>query len=190
MSAAWYLLYCKSGQYSRAQAHLTNQNVLCFNPVFEGPHLVKGKIKNGVEQLFPNYMFVKFDPEVIHTTTLAATRGVSHFVRFGNKLAILAENFMSELMERIPDHQTSEHFGINNGDKVLLTEGDFEGLEAIFKEVDGEWRSMLLLNLINQSVIQTALRCGRQPLHEDKCCCCGECSFPSCCARRTATSAY
>lgn len=88
MSAAWYLLYCKSGQSSRAQAHLTNQKVHCFNPVIEGQLLVKGKIKHGVEQLFPNYMFVKFDPEVIHTTTLAATRGVSHFVRFGTKLAL------------------------------------------------------------------------------------------------------
>ncbi len=35
------------------------------------------------EPLFPNYLFVEFDPEVIHTTTISATRGVSHFVRFG-----------------------------------------------------------------------------------------------------------
>ena len=155
MSAAWYLLYCKSGQSSRAQAHLTNQNVLCFNPVFEGPHLVKGKIKHGVEQLFPNYMFVKFNPEVIHTTTLAATRGVSHFVRFGNTLAILGDSFMTELMERIPGHQVSEGYGIQSGDKVQLTEGDFEGLEAIYQEPDGEHRSILLLNLINQKVVHS-----------------------------------
>ncbi|WP_439292208.1 MULTISPECIES: transcription/translation regulatory transformer protein RfaH [Rahnella] len=155
MSAAWYLLYCKSGQSSRAQAHLTNQSVHCFNPVIEGQLLVKGKIKHGVEQLFPNYMFVKFDPEIIHTTTLAATRGVSHFVRFGNKLANLTDSFMAELMERIPGHQSSEGFGIQNGDKVLLTEGNFEGLEAIFQEVDGESRSMLLLKLVNQSVLQS-----------------------------------
>ena len=155
MSAAWYLLYCKSDQSSRAQAHLTNQSVHCFNPVIEGQLLVKGKIKHGVEQLFPNYMFVKFDPEIIHTTTLAATRGVSHFVRFGNKLANLTDSFMAELMERIPGHQSSEGFGIQNGDKVLLTEGNFEGLEAIFQEVDGESRSMLLLKLVNQSVLQS-----------------------------------
>ena len=155
MSAAWYLLYCKSGQSSRAQTHLTNQNVDCFNPVIEGQLLVKGRIKQGVEQLFPNYMFVKFDPEIIHTTTLAATRGVSHFVRFGNKLANLTDSFMAELMERIPGHQSSEGFGIQNGDKVLLTEGTFEGLEAIFQELDGESRSMLLLKLVNQSVLQS-----------------------------------
>lgn len=127
MSAAWYLLYCKSGQSSRAQAHLTNQKVHCFNPVIEGQLLVKGKIKHGVEQLFPNYMFVKFDPEVIHTTTLAATRGVSHFVRFGTKLATLADSFMDALVERVSRHQSSEGFGIRSGNKVVLTDGVFEG---------------------------------------------------------------
>lgn len=155
MSEAWYLLYCKSGQSNRAQAHLTNQNVHCFNPVIEGQLLVKGKIKYGVEQLFPNYMFVKFDPEVIHTTTLSATRGVSHFVRFGNTLATLTDSFMTELMERIPGHQASEGYGIQSGDKVMLTEGTFEGIEAIFQEIDGESRSILLLNLITKTVLKS-----------------------------------
>lgn len=117
----------------------------------EGQLLVKGKIKHGIEQLFPNFMFVKFDPEIIHTTTLAATRGVSHFVRFGNKLAILAGSFMIDLMERIPVHQARDGYGIQSGDKVRLTEGAFEGLEAIYQEPDEEHRSILLLNLINQN---------------------------------------
>lgn len=44
---------------------------------------MRGKRTTVSEPLFPNYMFVEFDPEVIHTTTINATRGVSHFVRFG-----------------------------------------------------------------------------------------------------------
>ena len=38
------------------------------------------------------------------------------------------------------------------GDKVIITEGIFEGLEAIYAEPDGETRSILLLSLINQKV--------------------------------------
>ncbi|XGI79338.1 hypothetical protein ACED16_20415 [Enterobacter hormaechei] len=41
------------------------------------------------------------------------------------------------------------------GDKVIITEGAFEGLQAIFAEPDGEARSMLLLNLLNKQVLQS-----------------------------------
>ena len=41
------------------------------------------------EPLFPNYLFIEFDPEVIHTTTISATRGVNNFVRFGALPAIV-----------------------------------------------------------------------------------------------------
>ncbi len=36
--------------------------------------------------------------------------------------------------------------------KVIITEGAFEGFQAIFTEPDGEARSMLLLNLINKEI--------------------------------------
>ncbi len=41
------------------------------------------------------------------------------------------------------------------GDDVVITEGAFEGLQAIFTEPDGEARSMLLLNLLNKQVLQS-----------------------------------
>ncbi len=41
------------------------------------------------------------------------------------------------------------------GDSVVITEGAFEGLQAIFSEPDGEARSMLLLNLLNKQVLQS-----------------------------------
>jgi transcriptional antiterminator RfaH len=37
----------------------------------------------------------------------------------------------------------------------MITEGVFEGLEAIYTEPDGEARSLLMLNLINQPVRQS-----------------------------------
>ncbi len=37
----------------------------------------------------------------------------------------------------------------------MITEGALEGLQAIFKEPDGEARSMLLLHLLNKQVLQS-----------------------------------
>ncbi|MDU8416644.1 transcription termination/antitermination NusG family protein, partial [Pseudomonas syringae] len=61
--------------------------------------LVRGRRTAVSEPLFPNYMFIEFDPERIHTTTINATRGVSHFIRFGAKLATVQPDVIKQLME-------------------------------------------------------------------------------------------
>ncbi|HEY3982888.1 transcription/translation regulatory transformer protein RfaH [Cedecea sp.] len=151
---SWYLLYCKRGQLLRAKEHLERQTVNCLTPMIALEKIVRGKRTTVSEPLFPNYMFVKFDPEFIHTTTIHSTRGVSHFVRFGAQPATVPEKVIGELVhyqdENITDPETPYA-----GDNVVITEGAFEGLQAIFAEPDGEARSMLLLNLLNKQVRQS-----------------------------------
>ncbi|HEY0209577.1 transcription/translation regulatory transformer protein RfaH [Acerihabitans sp.] len=151
---AWYLLYCKRGQMMRAKEHLERQAVACMSPMVTLEKIVRGKRTAVNEPLFPNYLFIEFDPERIHTTTISATRGVSHFVRFGNLPVTIA----SELIEELRDHS---YDGVTDpqtpyvGDLVMITDGVFEGLQAIYSEPDGEARSMLLLNFLNKQVSQS-----------------------------------
>ncbi|MFI8416244.1 transcription/translation regulatory transformer protein RfaH [Serratia sp. NPDC078593] len=151
---SWYLLYCKRGQLLRAQEHLERQAVNYFSPIITLEKIVRGKRVAISEPLFPNYLFVEFDPERVHTTTISATRGVSHFVRFGSLPTIIPVNVIEELRTHISetyiDPETPQP-----GDTVLITDGVFEGLQAIYTEPDGEARSMLLLNLINKQVTQS-----------------------------------
>ncbi|KAA8997265.1 transcription/translation regulatory transformer protein RfaH [Affinibrenneria salicis] len=151
---AWYLLYCKRGQLLRAKEHLERQEVACLSPMITLDKIVRGKRTAVSEPLFPNYMFVSFDPERIHTTTISATRGVSHFVRFGSQPAVVPDDVINDLQLRpcqgITDPQTPQP-----GDRVMITDGMFAGLQAIYTEPDGETRSMLLLNLLNKPVAQS-----------------------------------
>lgn len=151
---AWYLLYCKRGQLERAQQHLERQAVNCLTPMITLEKIVRGKRTAVSEPLFPNYLFVEFDPEVIHTTTINATRGVSHFVRFGATPATVPVPVITQLAHYQPEGVTDPQTPYP-GDSVVITEGAFEGLKAIFTEPDGEARSMLLLNLLNQQVMQS-----------------------------------
>ncbi|WP_338464144.1 transcription/translation regulatory transformer protein RfaH [Franconibacter daqui] len=151
---SWYLLYCKRGQLQRAQEHLERQQVNCLTPMITLEKIVRGKRAPVSEPLFPNYMFVEFDPEEIHTTTISATRGVSHFVRFGSQPAMVPLTVIEQLQNCQPEEVTDPQTPYE-GDKVVITEGAFEGLEAIFTEPDGETRSMLLLNLLNKQVRQS-----------------------------------
>ena len=151
---AWYLLYCKRGQLLRAKEHLERQDVACLSPMISVDKIVRGKRMDVSEPLFPNYLFIEFDPERIHTTTISATRGVSHFVRFGALPATIPQIVIDELCQHplqvIIDPKTPYP-----GDQVLITEGIFSGLQAIYTEPDGEARSMLLLHLLNKPVSQS-----------------------------------
>lgn len=59
---SWYLLYCKRGQLLRAQEHLERQQVNCLSPIITLEKIVRGKRIAVSEPLFPNYLFVEFDP--------------------------------------------------------------------------------------------------------------------------------
>ncbi|WP_058911819.1 transcription/translation regulatory transformer protein RfaH [Entomohabitans teleogrylli] len=151
---SWYLLYCKRGQLQRAREHLERQSVHCLTPMITLEKMVRGKRTEVSEPLFPNYMFVEFDPEKIHTTTVHSTRGVSHFVRFGAQPAMVPEAVIHQL-ENYPYDEVVDPQTPWPGDNVIITEGAFEGLQAIFTEPDGETRSLLLLNLLNKQVTQS-----------------------------------
>ncbi|AHG20507.1 transcriptional regulator [Chania multitudinisentens RB-25] len=151
---SWYLLYCKRGQLLRAQEHLVRQEVKCLSPLIALEKIVRGKRTVLNEPLFPNYLFVEFDPERIHTTTISATRGVSHFVRFGALPALIPLQVIEELQAHSDKHHIDPQTP-QPGDVVLITDGVFEGLQAIYTEPDGEARSMLLLKLLNQQVSQS-----------------------------------
>lgn len=148
---AWYLLYCKRGQLTRAQENLQRQDVPSFSPMYQKEKIVKGKKELFDEPLFPNYLFIELDPERIHTSTINSTRGVSHFIRFGNLPAVVPFSLIRSLMLQ-PKIKFGNSNHLKTGDKVYITQGIFEGLEAIYAEPDGEARSILLLNLINKEV--------------------------------------
>lgn len=147
----WYLVYCKSGQELRAIEHLGRQGVNCLAPRYETEKVVRNRRKKVLEPMFPNYLFVKFDYEVIHTSTIRSTRGVSHFIRYGNMPVIVPDEVIASLMvpkfvEEV-SYQPPEKGGV-----VEMKNGIFTGIQAIYNEPNGEARSVLLLNILNKEV--------------------------------------
>ncbi|ABS46987.1 transcription elongation factor/antiterminator RfaH [Yersinia pseudotuberculosis IP 32953] len=148
---SWYLLYCKRGQILRAKEHLERQTVNCWTPIVAIEKIVRGKRIEVIEALFPNYLFAEFDPENIHTTTVSATRGVSHFVRFGTQPAVIPATVIADMQAHAVDKIIAPEVP-KPGDIVKIIDGVFAGLQAIYTEPDGEARSMLLLNMLNSQI--------------------------------------
>ncbi|MDR5611855.1 MAG: transcription/translation regulatory transformer protein RfaH [Arsenophonus sp.] len=131
--------------------NLNRQHIICLTPEAQIQKIVRGKRIKITEALFPNYLFVKFNPEEIHTTTIRSTRGVSHFIRFGLYPVIVPDNIINELKSASKQEIVVPKTPVS-GDTIIITEGIFEGLKAIYSEPDGENRSVILLNILNQNV--------------------------------------
>jgi len=150
--SSWYLLYCKAKEEHRAAQHLQNQGIESFHPVKPVKRIRKGVRSVQSESLFPNYLFVKLDPETANFNAVRSTRGVSQFVRFGHEFATVSDDFIITLQAQLPAvaQQADESSLPKRGDAVSINSGIYQGLEAIYQKNDGLERSVLLIKMIEQ----------------------------------------
>jgi transcriptional antiterminator RfaH len=53
------------------------------------------------KQLFPGYLFLRFDPEEVHTTTISDIPGVKGFVRFGATICTVSNALIEALRQSL-----------------------------------------------------------------------------------------
>lgn len=147
---SWYLLFCKSRQEARVQANLQNQGIESFFAQLQVEKIIRGRRTLKESALFPNYLFVKLNPHTGNFAAVKNTRGVSGFVSYGASYQLVPEQLINELKN------CEQAQGSNNlpqpGDLVYFNNGSFKDIQAIYKEPDGDMRSILLVNLLNKQV--------------------------------------
>lgn len=102
---SWYLMMhnLAGSRLERATVKLDTWGVGSFLPVYtEMKKRTDCNASRPTEkQLFPGYMFLQFDPEEVHTSTIAEIHGMKGFVRFGNKLAQPADTLIEALKQSL-----------------------------------------------------------------------------------------
>lgn len=137
----WYVVKTKSRQEARAVAHLENQelNVYC-------PWLVR---KNGRrEALFTGYLFISLDCLATHFATIRSTRGVLSMLKFGDWWATVDEKFVDCLKHKENGYRDVPVFEQNQ--EVVINDGPFRGIEAVYLCANGEERATVLLTLLGR----------------------------------------
>ncbi|KPH65155.1 transcription/translation regulatory transformer protein RfaH [Pseudoalteromonas sp. NEC-BIFX-2020_002] len=147
---SWYLLFCKPRQEARAQVNLQNQGMEAFFPLLKTEKLVKGRRTFKESALFPNYLFVRLNSQQCNFSAVKNTRGISGFVSYGSSYQIVPDLLISELQKFQPNIDSQNL--PSSGDLVYLSNGSFNGVQAIYQEPDGDMRSILLVNLLNQKI--------------------------------------
>lgn len=101
---AWYLLCYQPGKGNlyKAQLSLDRKNINFFCPMLRTYRERKdcNSFRMSVEPLFNGYIFVAFDPEIIHPAKIETEcPGVSKFVRYGNEIKSLPPHVIESLMD-------------------------------------------------------------------------------------------
>ena len=105
---------------------------------------------------FPRYLFIRLGSglESQSWSPIRSTVGVSRFVTFGQIPAKIHDELVADIRIKTDSSEVQlRHFA--PGEQVVVTDGPFVGVEAIYQMADGESRVMVLLNIMSKQVKMT-----------------------------------
>lgn len=141
----WYLVNAKPRQDDTAERNLVRQGYCCYRPLLVVERIEKGKISERPESMFPGYLFILLSDDE-NWVPIRSTLGVKGLVSFGERPARVPEPVIDSIRGRTANVETRRQFQL--GDRVIVTDGPFSGIDAIFKCHDGNERVILLFNFL------------------------------------------
>jgi transcriptional antiterminator RfaH len=152
--ANWFAVVTKPRQEQIALENLQRQAFECFLPMAENPFQRRSKKQQKIiEPLFPRYLFLKAIAEFQNLAPVRSTQGVISMVRFGTELAVIPEQIINAIKQRVsPDTGLIkiQPLHIKPGDKVRVFDGPFSGLTGIAQEECSARRIIILMELLGR----------------------------------------
>ena len=151
-TTAWYLVHTKPRQEDIALANLERQGYQCYLPQMRIERVRRRKAEITTEPMFPRYLFIRLDSsdQGKSWSPIRSTLGVSQLVHFGARAAKVDDPLVDLLRERERTLPTEAMF--HSGDSVVIADGPFAGIEAIYQTVDAERRAFILLEILAKPV--------------------------------------
>jgi len=149
---SWYLVHTKPRQEDIALANLQRQGYECYLPQMRIERIRRRKAEVATEPMFPRYLFIRLDSsdQGKSWSPIRSTLGVSQLVHFGARAAKVDDTLVDLLRQRERSLPTEAMF--HSGDSVVIAEGPFAGIEAIYQTADAERRAFILLEFLSKPV--------------------------------------
>lgn len=110
-------------------------------------------VRTSETQLFPGYIFVGIDPEVVHTSAILQVSGVNGFVSFGGVIATVSESLIEALKSALlvrPDQKIAhiEHRNVHPTmlvklETIMLMKSVSDRQSALFELLQAEKKILL-----------------------------------------------
>ncbi|SRR5258708_15338298 len=106
-----------------------------------------------VESMFPGYLFARFNSAALNRR-IRQEHGVTGFVQFGDRLALLPDPLISEIGKRTDENEVVEiDQTLQPGAHVQITQGPFQGLEAsVTRLITAKERVQILIKWMGRSL--------------------------------------
>ncbi len=150
----WYVIHTKPRQEKRALLNLEQQGYECYLPMVTVEKLRKGVVSVVEEPLFARYLFIRLDVSLSGKGwgAIRSTLGVSCLVTFGVEPAKVDERLIEILCVQKDKLCSQPQRLFDQGEHVLIADGPFAGIEAIYQMNDGESRAMVLIKILSKPV--------------------------------------
>lgn len=144
---SWYAIQCKAKESFRAVAHLQAQGYAVFHPTVQVEKVKRGRLTYQEEPLFPYYIFIHLCRIEDNWRPIRSTRGVLKILSFGQEPLKVPDALIHAL--QAPQEAPAQSL-YTPGQKLRITTGPFQGLDAILACKKGEDRVVLLLQLLDK----------------------------------------
>ena len=142
----WFIAQIKPNSYKSAIQNLERQDFETFLPKMETTQRQKNKFIVKNVYVFPGYIFVSFDPQVIAWSKINNTYGVSKILAFNKKPSEISSDLILELKIRYEiNSNLTQKEKLQKGDSIKFHLGPFADLIAKVESVDENNRIWVLL---------------------------------------------
>ena len=142
----WLIAQIKPNSYNLAIRNLERQGFKTFLPKMEITQRQKNKFIVKNVYVFPGYMFVCFDPDIISWTKINSTYGVSKILSFNNKPSEISSDLIQDLKIRYEiNSNPTQKETLKPGDSIKFFSGPFADVIAKVESVDENNRIWVLL---------------------------------------------
>ena len=154
-NSKWLLVYTKAQEEQKAKRNLQNQGFEIFLPLIAVTRSNQPKSKT-LKAMFPRYLFVRINTELDKWNRIKSTRGVSHLVVFGQRVAEIPNQMIVYLKSKADENDifrqkiTRQEF--TRGDTLVIEKGVFKDKEATFLAKKSKERVRILLRFVNHLI--------------------------------------
>jgi transcriptional antiterminator RfaH len=167
---AWFCLRTQPKREHIAAACLRQiSEVEVFCPRLRFRRSTKRGLVWFVESMFPAYVFARFEYAILHRR-IRQTPGVSGFVQFGERFALLPDVLINEIRSRTgPDNLLEVAQSMEPGQEVRIAQGPFQGLEALVTRlITARERVEILIEWMGRSLCAEASIADLLPLTDPR----------------------
>lgn len=153
----WYVIHTQPHAEERAVDNLERQAYTIFCPRIAKTIRHARKVTKAHVPLFPNYLFVRLDPQRDQWRPINGTRGVVKILTQGDVPIAVPKGVVEEVQSRINAAGVVDWTAsLALGQKVRISSGPFADLIGQIEYLDGAGRVRVLLSLMGRTVsVQT-----------------------------------